>query len=130
MDYRSHAIGGALFALGMSYLISRTNITPNTIIIVCGSITGSIVPDIDHPNSFIGKKIPIIPDLLYCTVGHRTLTHSLLFALVVGAAGAVINYWIGIGLSVGILSHISLDMLSPYGVAFLYPFKKSRIKLP
>lgn len=129
MDFISHTTGGVLLGAGCIYLCRKVNIEPNTIALIGASAFGALLPDIDHPKSFLGSKVYIIPDLLYSFVGHRTLTHSLLFAFIIGAIGLYLNTWIGIGVFIGIISHILLDMLTPSGVSFLYPFKKERIKL-
>ncbi len=47
-----------------------------TIILV--AIFGSIVPDIDHPRSVIGKLFPYISIPLERRYGHRTITHSFI----------------------------------------------------
>lgn len=70
---------------------------------------GSILPDIDHQNSFLGKNIPLIPKLFK----HRGFTHSLLFAFIIW----IFNQWV----AYGILIHIFLDMMTHNGVALLYP---------
>lgn len=130
MDFCSHMTGGIILGIGSVYLARKVNIEPNTVLLIGSSILGSLLPDIDHPKSFIGNKIPILPTILYSTVGHRTITHSLLFASVMGILVATfINLWLGIGLTIGILSHIILDMLTPSGVAYLYPFNKKKLKL-
>lgn len=129
MDYISHAIGGIVLSSGAIYLSRKVNVEPNVILVVGAATLGALLPDIDHPKSFIGNKVPIIPDILYSTIGHRTLTHSLIFAFVVGVVGMIFSLWIGLGLTLGIISHIALDMIGPHGVAFLYPFNKKRVKI-
>lgn len=129
MDYISHTAGGIALGAGCIYLCRKVNIEPNTIILIASSALGGLLPDIDHPKSYLGSKVFLISDLLYSSVGHRTLTHSLLFAFIIGAAGLYFNPWIGLGIFVGIISHILLDLMTPTGVSFLYPFYKKRIKL-
>ncbi|WP_070000690.1 metal-dependent hydrolase [Cellulosilyticum sp. I15G10I2] len=127
MDYRTHIIGGIALAYGAHQLIQ---IDPQQVVIFYGCCTlGSILPDIDHPEAFISKFIPLLPYALYNSVGHRTLTHGILFTAIIFLLVAFINIVAGVGIALGILSHIALDMLSPYGVAFLYPFNKERIKI-
>ena len=46
-------------------------------------LLGSVFPDIDEPNSFIGKKFPIISDFLSFSFGHRGFTHFLIFPLLI-----------------------------------------------
>lgn len=78
---------------------------------------GSILPDIDHRDSLVGRHVPILPRLLK----HRGVTHSLLFA--------VLCYGLYPPLGVGVLLHLLLDLLNPAGVALLWPWKK-RISTP
>lgn len=127
MNYIAHATAGAGVALAITKVVSVD--FKSQVIVYSSCILGSLLPDIDHPKAIISKYIPIIPGLLYDTVGHRTLTHSLLFTLIIGLICSYFNLLLGIGLSLGILSHILLDLPGPYGVAFLYPFKKERIKI-
>lgn len=129
MNYISHSIGGVALGIGVVYVANKLNIDTSPLYLVGGALIGSLLADIDTPHSLVGNKVLIIPSLLYQTVGHRTLTHSLLFAVVVGALISLFKFWLGIGISVGLFSHIILDLLTPGGVAFLYPFNKKRIKL-
>ncbi len=88
----------------------------------------AILPDIDTENSFISKRLPLIP-LLFSGVKHRTLTHSLV--------GLAVATWLALGVGyftqhieitlpffIGYASHIFADMLTDAGVALLYPEKK------
>ena len=87
------------------------------VVSMCWLVFGSILPDIDHPGSMIGKNIPILPKLLK----HRGFTHSLLFCLLMG----FFNIWIGIGC----LVHIVMDMMTRQGVELFYPYK-NKIRFP
>ena len=129
MNYQAHLVGGVICGVGASYIASRLQVDHAVLYLVGGAIIGSLIPDIDHPKSFIGRKVPILPKLLYSHVGHRSLTHSFLFTLGFGLLLGLVNPSFGAGAAIGVLSHIALDMLTPAGVAFLYPFRKKRIKL-
>ncbi len=39
---------------------------------------GSLAPDIDHPHSWLGRRLPWLSWPLAALLGHRGLTHSLL----------------------------------------------------
>ena len=78
---------------------------------------GSILPDIDHRDSLVGRHVPILPRLLK----HRGVTHSLLFA--------ALCYGLYPPLGVGTLLHLLLDLMNPAGVLLLWPWKK-RISTP
>ena len=96
-----------------------------TSLILCSSdvvsmgwlILGSVLPDIDHPGSIIGKNIPLLPKLLK----HRGFTHSLTFAIVV----SLFSPWIGIGC----LVHNILDMMTKNGIELLWPIH-NRFRFP
>lgn len=74
-------------------------------------LLGSLFPDIDHPNSTLGRFIP-----LGYFIRHRTITHSLL-AL---AIALYANPWFGVGYA----THLFLDALNPSRVPMLYPYEK------
>lgn len=128
MDYISHTVAGVVVGVGTVYALGNLGLNVSIVPIVAGAVGGSLLPDIDHPKSFLGNKVKILSNALYTSVGHRSLTHSLLFAGVVGIIVSLFNAWLGLGIVLGILSHILLDMFTGAGVAYLYPFKKSRIK--
>ena len=78
---------------------------------------GSILPDIDHSGSTLGKLIKPISR----HIRHRGVTHSLLFLIA--------SMFISPYLALGVMTHIVLDLLNPKGVELLYPWKKN-IKVP
>ena len=95
-------------------------------------IAYSILPDIDS----IGFHMGVPYGALW---GHRGLTHSLLFALLVGAAGAVWldgrfhRQWkLALVLFLVVASHGVLDAMTNggLGVAFFSPFDTQRYFLP
>ena len=104
---KTHAAAGAATAL-----LIGTNLPQLALV-----VAGSLLPDIDHSGSMLGKHIKPISRRLK----HRHLTHSLLFLL----AAHIISPYLGIG----VFTHIFLDMLNPQGVKLFYPNKKS-IRFP
>lgn len=129
MQVRAHMKGGIVLGLVATYLLFKDGYTPDIPVMILSSVAGSILPDIDHPKSFIGSQIPLLPKYLYSNVGHRTLTHCFLFAILIGIFLSFFNPWVGTGLFVGILSHIILDSFTPRGVAILYPITDKKFKL-
>lgn len=80
-------------------------------------IFGSILPDIDHKNSFLGKNIPFISNFFT----HRGFTHSLLFVCLIWFLNVYIAY--------GIIVHILFDMMTHNGIKLFYPID-SNIRFP
>lgn len=97
-----------------------------------GLVLGSLLPDMDHPKSFLGNKLRPFSDFLYHVFGHRTFTHSLLFSSFLGTVLFVyspINPLFSSGLFIGQISHLIADMLTPSGIALLYPSSR-RFRIP
>lgn len=111
------------------------------------SFVGSLLPDIDHPTSTASKKMFLL-SLPYRIlqfifgkikftkdfVGHRGITHSLLFLsipiiLMLFVFQSPYLKASMFGLGVGIFSHIFMDMLNPHGVPILMPLSKKTFRL-
>jgi len=110
--------------------------------IILFAILGSIIPDIDHPRSIIGKIFYPISAPLERRYGHRTITHSLigwvifsaiftiLVLFVIWILGFVPNFgfsfsdlaprWIA-AFSISYFSHLVLDMLNKRGSQMFWP---------
>ena len=87
--------------------------------VAAATIIGSLLPDIDHPGSKLGRRVPVISHIMYL-FGHRGVTHSLLFVLILAAAGHFV--WLpAYGLALGAAVHIAADMLTPSGVPLFWP---------
>ena len=88
-----------------------------------------VLPDIDHPKSFIGKRLRGLSDFISFIFGHRGFFHSIFIVLVIVL---VLDYFMlseySVAFSLGYLSHLVGDMFTRSGVAFLYPFSEFKIK--
>ena len=49
--------------------------------IYTGILFGSVLPDIDEPRSFIGRKLWFISYFINKAFKHRTVTHYLIFSI-------------------------------------------------
>jgi inner membrane protein len=86
---------------------------------------GGLLPDMDHPKSWVGKRLRPFSDMVAGVFGHRGITHSLL---------AVVGCWwllryqavpaaYAAPVVVGYLSHLAGDLLTPGGLRLSWPFK-------
>lgn len=102
------------------------------------AVIGGLLPDIDHPHSFIGSKIPLIPTILFKMDGHRGFTHGLPALMVVFMIGAMISESIGMGmlnlcglsLGFGYFTHLGADFITNRGIPLFKPFVVKRYVLP
>jgi inner membrane protein len=126
-------IGVAAYAAAAVAAPALLPLTPATI---GAAALGSLAPDLDHPSSWLGKRLFFISIPLATFLGHRGLTHSLLAGAAVTVAlgwyffqgsQAFIEPWLGAFL-LGYLSHLLGDW-NTGGVPLLWPSPR-RFKAP
>jgi inner membrane protein len=91
------------------------------------AVTGALLPDIDHPKSWVGRRLKPLSLVLATLLGHRGITHSLL--AVIGCATLLLWQQVPLGIAaplvVGYLSHLAADLLTPGGLRLAWPLKRS-----
>ena len=140
MNGTTHAIFGVAALAGASLAVG----TEPSLYAYPAAVVAAWLPDVDNPRSTLGNglsrmKNPVLnlvtrplswflrtaSFFLVRTVGHRTLTHSLL-----GAAIFCVPVWMllggwlpGVALALisGYVSHIVADALNRWGVPLLWP---------
>ncbi|OTA20732.1 hydrolase [Xenorhabdus beddingii] len=129
------AEGHLLFSVASLVLAHQLEITPEIaqgdwLHMLPGVLLASLLPDIDHPSSTLGRLFRFISIPISRLCGHRGFTHSLL-ALMVG----IILFQTEIpadwpiptdfvhAMVVGYISHLIADMLTPAGIPLLWPLK-------
>ncbi|MBI2548380.1 metal-dependent hydrolase [Candidatus Woesearchaeota archaeon] len=88
---------------------------------------GALLPDIDHPGSLLGKRVKLVGWLF----SHRGIWHSLLLPAAILGLGWFFFPWFlypSMALSLGIVSHLLLDGLTPRGVRLFYPFSDFQLR--
>lgn len=134
-SYKGHLKGGIIAGIGIVFLAKPFDYASIHLIDLVqfssSVLIGSLLPDIDHPQSIIGQRVPFISTPIHKLWGHRSITHSIFFLMGSTYLAHFLSFsFIALGLGIGILSHILLDLLCPgSGVAFLYPLYKHRIQL-
>ncbi len=135
------AEGHLLFSIACAVFAKNAELTPvlaqgDWWHIVPSAILTCLLPDIDHPKSFLGQRLKWISKPIARAFGHRGFTHSLLavFALLATFYLKVPESWFIPadalqGMVLGYLSHILADMLTPAGVPLLWPCRW-RFRLP
>jgi inner membrane protein len=134
MQGYNHVVGGIAFT-GIFASFADVNIFAQEELLAA-TWTFSILPDIDHNRSLIGKALYPVSNYLHRNFGHRTLTHSIFFyfgsiAIISGIEHIFHNsstYTIIFALAY--LSHIIFDMCTKAGVPIFYPFSKRPAVLP
>lgn len=136
MNGNCHFVFGAALgtALAMnadtiSSVLGNVTATPETsTLLVLGGLIGGIFPDIDNPNSYVGKlSAPVstalgkIGKAIRAAGGknHRGIMHDLA-VYITGLILCYLHFPPLVGFFAGCLSHLFLDMFNPMGVPFLF----------
>lgn len=134
MTAPNHIAGGIIFTgLFCSFFSVNIFATP---LFISATLIGSLLPDIDHTKSWIGKSIYPIAKWLSRNYGHRTITHSIFFLIGIFLISVFIeknfreDYSISTILFFSILSHLIFDMVTLAGIPLFYPFYKNPCVLP
>ncbi|MGL4431547.1 MAG: metal-dependent hydrolase [Plesiomonas shigelloides] len=135
------AQGHLLFSVACIVLAKKAGITPELVHLdwwhaIPTTLLGSLLPDIDHPRSFLGQHLRWISVPIAKVFGHRGFTHSLLaVALALWCllyklpASVPVPVGMVDAFIVGYLSHLLGDALTPAGVPLFWPVKQ-RFRLP
>ncbi|MBD0273309.1 MAG: metal-dependent hydrolase [Acetobacteraceae bacterium] len=90
------------------------------------AVAGSLLPDVDHPKSWAGRRLRPVSHLVAAVFGHRGVTHSLLALVGCWAAlrhgTGVPRAWVA-PVVVGYLSHLLGDLLTPGGLRLAWPLR-------
>lgn len=91
------------------------------------AVAGSLLPDVDHPQSWVGRLAWPVSRVLASALGHRGVTHSAIAVLGLVALLMQTGHRRGevAALAVGYLSHLAADMLTPRGLRLAWPLRGS-----
>lgn len=116
MEWSTHALSGVV----AGYLVTGGDWKGALV----GGVAG-VIPDLDEPKSKFGKIFFPISIPLNKMFGHRTFTHSLLFAFLMSVVFYLFfDKWVAFAVFAGIIAHILGDMLTGK-VKLFYPIDLS-----
>ncbi|CUX96408.1 metal-dependent hydrolase [Candidatus Doolittlea endobia] len=132
------ARGHFIFALASAIFAKKLELSPvlthgHWAHILIGGILTCLLPDIDHPKSFLGQKLQWLSIPIAKVFGHRGITHS--FLAIIGCSiffstdlllRTIISLPVDFvyAMVVGYASHIIADMLTPAGIPLLWPYRR------
>ncbi|MBW2987501.1 metal-dependent hydrolase [Candidatus Woesearchaeota archaeon] len=124
MNARTHLAFGFLFGL-----LSLAYLKPSNYIIYFAIVLfAALLPDCDHPDSSINKKVPIFKVFAYI-FKHRGFFHTLWVPLVVFFLLYKFGYYqYGVAVAVGYGAHLLSDGLTKMGVNIIHPLKQLRVQ--
>jgi len=87
-------------------------------------IIGTIMPDIDTPTSFIGKRFRLFGWLFL----HRGIFHSVWMLIILSVIIGTASQLAGLAFALGYGLHLLLDALNHAGIRPFHPLSKHKIK--
>lgn len=131
MQYKTHL--AVSLAVGIPLMTCSGDFNVPNAVAFCA---GALLPDIDHPGSYMGRRSKLLSRVTSRTLGHRGGTHSLLFAALVYALFVWIRnvyftkaaFFVPFWLLCGYLLHLLEDSFSKDGVNWFWPFTKHKAK--
>lgn len=100
MTGKQHLSFGIITGIAFSAYLHKLNICQNnadTVFVVCGSVLGSLLPDIDSTESIISNILPpfttLTSKIINNVFGHRGLLHYSLFWIVMAFFTANYNHF-------------------------------------
>nr|WP_242467937.1 metal-dependent hydrolase [Halorhodospira neutriphila] len=122
----THLAGGHLAYLLAAWWSGHEPALPEAL----AAAGAALAPDLDSRQSLVGRAVPWLSGALEQWAGHRTAAHSLLASLAVaGLGGLLLPHGYALAVAAGFASHPLLDMMTPSGVAWLWP-ARARCVLP
>ena len=91
------------------------------------AVAGSLLPDIDHPKSWVGRRTRPVSTAIASALGHRGITHSAIAVIALATLLLHAGYRRGgvAALAIGYLSHLAADMLTPRGLRLAWPLRRT-----
>ncbi|WP_407101676.1 metal-dependent hydrolase [Desemzia sp. FAM 24101] len=129
MQYKTHLV--VTYAAALPMLASSDSLTIGNLAVLG---IGALFPDIDHPGSFIGKRLPIVSDGMRKLFGHRGIVHSLAGAVFFTAVFRFLSVTFDWPIDwatwflMGFFAHLVEDSFSKYGIAWLQPLYNKNIQ--
>lgn len=126
MRYKTHIVSSLTLGASVSIVFHY----PFHIGYVLGIIFGSLLPDIDEPNSYIGRRSFGISKIIHKNYGHRGVIHSIFAWCILTILCSIIPSPFTIGVSLGYLFHLTGDFFSIRSIPLFAPFSKESYKFP
>lgn len=120
----THLAFGLLFALILAPLLG----TSNNYVFFGIALLFALIPDIDHPQSKLGRKI-FASKIINILFGHRGFFHAVWIPV---ALGILIGIWqgfvYGMAIIIGYLAHLFSDGLTKSGINLIHPIQQLRMQ--
>jgi inner membrane protein len=123
----THALLGA--AAGALYAYSTNATNEQAVIMIASATFTALLPDIDHPQAPLRRKLGAVGNVGLFWLKHRGITHTLMALLIVALGAAVVLPHMIVPIVAGYASHLIADMLTKSGIPLLEPIRRDNLHL-
>lgn len=117
------------FSIGLLIGSSQSMSDSGTLILGCIGALAALVPDIDHPGSYLRRRMGLLGAPLFW-LKHRGLTHTLMFAALVGALALfALPEAVGLTVLIAYTSHLLMDAMTVSGAPLLWPLAHQSVRV-
>jgi membrane-bound metal-dependent hydrolase YbcI (DUF457 family) len=109
------------FVIGILFLFAFVDSVSNPVIFSFFLLLSSMMPDIDSPISYLGKKKIFSP--IQSLVNHRGVLHSLTTAFLVSILLSLLMPSAALGFFLGYSIHLIADSFTIEGIAPFWPLR-------
>ncbi len=109
------------FAIAILIILLFLQQINNKIIFIIMVLVGTVIPDLDNPNSVFGKFIVFRPMQFFFK--HRGILHSLTVALFISVLIAIFFPIFSLGFFLGYGIHLFVDAFTKDGIRPFWPLK-------
>lgn len=124
MMFLTHILFGFIF----SYISCTLLQCNNQVLFITTGTAASILPDLDHLHSKIGRKLQPFSVILNYLFHHRGFVHSIFPPLLLYLLLVSIDSLIAMAIFIGYASHLLLDALTVSGIRPFHPILKFKLK--
>lgn len=125
MTYKTHL--ATSMCVSIPLLAAANELTALTL---GGVAIGCLLPDIDTPGSFLGRRVKPISLLISSFTEHRRIVHSFVPIVMLVVAAILFKSIFILAISLGFLLHLVEDGFSKSGIRWMQPINDKSITVP
>jgi inner membrane protein len=129
IHYAAYLLFAIVLFLALSWLLQRS---ADPVLLIPLSV-GALLPNLDSQTSVPGRLLPFVSRRVEERFGYmeewRTLAANALVALITTPLILLIDVEAWYPISLGFLSHLMLDLLTPQGIMLFWPISRRRYKV-
>lgn len=119
MNGKTHIVLGLWSGMGAAALV--TSPPPQALLFMAVGGLAAALPDIDHPRAHLRQRLGCLGHIAFGWLRHRGPTHSITALTLVAIISLHVIPAFALPVMLGYASHLIADLMTPRGLAVLWP---------